>query len=212
MELCADNNIQVANCTTPANYFHLLRRQLKRDFRKPLVVFTPKSLLRNPQVVSNLEDFTTGGFKELIDDPAANPASVKRVLLCSGKVYYDLLEKQQTDNRKDVAIVRIEQLYPTPFEAITELTRKYKRAKEFVWVQEEPENMGAWPYFCRKFRNSKIDLQVISRKESSSTATGYAKQHVAQQLYIVGKAFEDKAGPEVEKAVVKTTKKVVNID
>ncbi len=212
MELCADNNIQVANCTSPGNYFHLLRRQLKREFRKPLVVFTPKSLLRNPQVVSKLEEFTTGGFNEVIDDSFVNPANVKRVLLCSGKVYYDLLEKQQTDNRKDVAIVRIEQLYPTPYEAITALKQKYKKAKEFVWVQEEPENMGAWPYFCRKFHNSDLNLQVISRKESSSTATGYAKQHVKQQLYIVGKAFEDKAGPEVEKAVVKTTKKVVNVD
>ncbi|WP_423148929.1 2-oxoglutarate dehydrogenase E1 component [Rubrolithibacter danxiaensis] len=212
MELCADFNIQVANCTTPANYFHLLRRQLVRDFRKPLVVFTPKSLLRHPLVQSKLEEFTEGTFQELIDDSFVKPENVKRVLLCSGKVYYDLLEKQQADNRTDVAIVRLEQLYPTPYEQLKTIREKYTKAKEYIWVQEEPENMGAWPYFARKLRNIDLDLKVISRKESSSTATGYAKQHVAQQLYIVGKAFEDAAGPEVKKAVVKATKKVVNVD
>ncbi|MXV52957.1 2-oxoglutarate dehydrogenase E1 component [Pedobacter sp. HMF7647] len=210
MELCADNNITVADCTTPANFFHLLRRQLKRDFRKPLVVFTPKSLLRHPQVVSKLEEFTEGSFRKVIDDDFVKAQDVKRVLFCTGKVYYDLLEKQQTDKRKDVAVVRVEQLYPLPYDEIQAIRDKYKKAGEFIWVQEEPENMGAWPYLCRKFRNT--DLQVISRKESSSTATGYAKQHIAQQLYIVGKAFESAAGPEVKKAVEKTTKKVVNID
>lgn len=212
MELCAENNIQVANCTTPANYFHLLRRQLKRDFRKPLVVFTPKSLLRNPQCVSKLEDFTTGSFQEVIDDAYVQAEDVNRVLFCSGKVYYDLLEKQQADKRKDVAIIRVEQLYPSPHKRLKEIKEKYNKATEFLWVQEEPENMGAWPYICRKYRKSDLNLDVISRKESSSTATGYAKQHISQQLYIVGKAFEDIAGKEVKKAVVKTTKKVVNVD
>jgi 2-oxoglutarate dehydrogenase E1 component len=212
LELSADCNIQVANCTTPANFFHLLRRQLKRDFRKPLVVFTPKSLLRSPQCVSKLEEFTKGGFQELIDDTYAKPADVKRVLFCSGKIYYDLLEKQQTDKRTDVAIVRLEQLYPTPLEQMDAVKTKYKKAKKFIWVQEEPENMGAWPYICRKFRRSGFDFDVISRKESGSTATGYLKQHVQQQLYIVGKAFEDEAGPEVAKKVVKTTEKIVDID
>ncbi len=212
MAQCADYNIQVANCTTPANYFHLLRRQLKRDFRKPLVVFTPKSLLRHPLVVSKLEEFTKGYFQELIDDVYAKPSEVKRVLFCSGKVYYDLLEKQQTDKRADVAIVRLEQLYPTPYQQIEKIKEKYKKAKEFIWVQEEPENMGAWPYMARKFRDTDLNLKGISRPESSSTATGYPKQHIAQQLQIVGKAFEDIAGPEVKKAIVKATKKVVNID
>ncbi|MDF3078671.1 MAG: 2-oxoglutarate dehydrogenase component [Sphingobacteriaceae bacterium] len=210
MELCADDNITVANCTTPASFFHVLRRQVKRSFRKPLVVFTPKSLLRHPLVVSKLEDFTKGGFKEVIDDTFVKASDVKRVLLCTGKVYYDLLEKQQTDKRKDVAVVRVEQLYPTPYAQIDEIRQKYSKAKEFIWVQEEPENMGAWPYLCRKFRNS--DLTVISRKESSSTATGYAKQHIAQQLYIVGRAFQDSAGPEVKQAIKATTRKAVNID
>jgi 2-oxoglutarate dehydrogenase E1 component len=212
MELCADNNIQVANCTSPANYFHLLRRQLKRDFRKPLVVFTPKSLLRHPLCVSKLDEFTKGGFQELIDDSFVKADAVKRVLFCSGKVYFDLLEKQQADQRKDVAIVRLEQLYPTPLAAMNAIKAKYKNAKEFIWVQEEPENMGAWPYLCRKFRKSELNLEVISRRESSSTATGYAKQHVSQQMYIVGTAFDGAAGEQVEKAVKKSTKKIADID
>ncbi|WP_256008990.1 2-oxoglutarate dehydrogenase E1 component [Desertivirga xinjiangensis] len=211
LELCANDNIQVANITTPGNYFHLLRRQLKREFRKPLVVFTPKSLLRNANCVSNIDEFTQGSFREVIDDTFVSEGDVKRVLFCTGKIYYDLLEKQQADQRKDIAIVRVEQLFPTPYTQLRELKAKYTGA-EFFWVQEEPENMGAWPYICRKFRKSDLNLEVISRKEASSTATGYAKQHISQQMYIVGKAFEDRAGKEVEKAIVKTTKKVVNVD
>lgn len=212
MEACADDNIQVANCTTPANFFHLLRRQLKRDFRKPLVVFTPKSLLRSSQCVSKLEEFTDGGFREVIDDTYVKAADVKRVLYCSGKIYYDLLEKQQADNRKDVAIIRVEQLYPTPYDQLDSIRIKYKKAGEHVWVQEEPENMGVWPYIARKFRRSAFDFDVVCRRESSSTATGYAKQHITQQLFVVGQAFETSAGPEVKKKVENTTQKVVNID
>lgn len=190
MGLCADNNIQVVNCTTPANFFHALRRQLKRNFRKPLIVFTPKSLLRNSQCVSKLEDFTKMQFQEVIDDTFAKATDVKRVLFCSGKIYYDLLERQKADKRVDVAIVRLEQLYPTPTDQMKMIKAKYKKAVEFIWVQEEPENMGAWPYLCRKFRGSEFNLDVISRKESSSTATGYAKKHAIQQQYIFDKAFE----------------------
>jgi 2-oxoglutarate dehydrogenase E1 component len=164
MELCAQNNIQVANCTTPANFFHLLRRQLKRDFRKPLVVFTPKSLLRHPQCTSKLDEFTKGSFREVIDDGYAKPSDVKRVLFCTGKIYYDLLEKQQADKRSDIAIIRLEQLYPTPYEQLNNIVSKYKNAKELIWVQEEPENMGAWPYICRKFYNYDLNIKVISRK------------------------------------------------
>ena len=212
LELCADSNIQVANCTTPANFFHILRRQMLRDFRKPLIIFTPKSLLRSPKCVSKLEEFTNGKFHELIDDDYADVKKVKRVLLCTGKIYYDLLEKQQTDKRKDVAIVRIEQLYPTPVVQILKIKAKYNKATEFVWVQEEPENMGAWPYICRKFHNDKvINLNVISRHEGSSTATGFAKQHTAQQLYIVAKAFESPAGKQVKAAVKETTEKMANV-
>jgi 2-oxoglutarate dehydrogenase E1 component len=211
MELCADDNIQVANCTTPANFFHILRRQMHRDFRKPLIIFTPKSLLRSPKCVSPIEDFTSGKFHELIDDAYADPKKVKRVLLCTGKVYYDLLDKQQADKRKDVAIVRVEQLYPTPVTQILKVKAKYEKATEFIWVQEEPENMGAWPYICRKFHNDTvINLNVISRNEGSSTATGFAKQHAAQQAYIVSKAFEAPAGKVVKEAIKKTTKKMAD--
>ena len=136
---------------------------------------------------------------------------MKRVLLCTGKVYYDLLEKQQADKRKDVAIVRIEQLYPTPLVQILKVKAKYNRA-EFIWVQEEPENMGAWPYICRKFHNDKlINLNVISRHEGSSTATGFAKQHAAQQLHVVSKAFEAPPGKAVKAAVKATAEKMANV-
>ncbi len=190
LELCANDNMVVANCTTPANYFHLLRRQLVRDFRKPLVVFTPKSLLRHPKVVSPLADFASVSFQEIIDDSAVKAASVKRVLFCSGKIYYDLLEKQQADKRKDVAIVRIEQLYPAPIQQLQTIRKKYSKATDFIWVQEENENMGAWPYYCRKFRKTDIEFtDFIARGESGSPATGYMKKHVSQQEEIVNKSF-----------------------
>ena len=211
MELCADNNIQVANCTTPANFFHILRRQMHREFRKPLIIFTPKSLLRAPKCVSPLEDFTEGKFKEVIDDDYADAKKVKRVLFCSGKIFYDLQDKQQVDQRKDVAIVRIEQLYPTPVQQMLKLKAKYSKATEFIWVQEEPENMGAWPYMCRKFRKSELQLEVISRNEGSSTATGFAKQHTSQQLYIISKAFEAPVGKEVKEKVKKVTEKMAHV-
>jgi 2-oxoglutarate dehydrogenase E1 component len=212
MELCADNNIQVANCTTPANFFHILRRQIYRDFRKPVIIFTPKSLLRSPKCVSPLVDFTEGKFQEVIDDTYADAKKVKRVLFCSGKIFYDLQDKQQADQRKDVAIVRIEQLYPTPVQQMAKIKSKYSKAKEFIWVQEEPENMGAWPYMCRKFRKGDIfNLDVISRLEGSSTATGFAKQHAAQQLHIISKAFESPAGPEIKEKINKTTQKMATV-
>jgi 2-oxoglutarate dehydrogenase E1 component len=189
MEMCANNNIQVVNCTTPANFFHVLRRQLHRDFRVPLIVLTPKSLLRHPLCVSVMEEFTNGKFQELIDDANANSEQVNRVLFCSGKIYYDLLQKQQQEERNDIALVRIEQLYPTPFAQMQKIKDKYRMAREFIWVQEEPENMGAWPYLCRKFRNNEMNLGVIARKETSSTATGFAKQHAAEQQEIVERAL-----------------------
>ncbi|MCW2260809.1 MULTISPECIES: 2-oxoglutarate dehydrogenase E1 component [Sphingobacterium] len=191
LELCADENLILANCTTPANYFHLLRRQQVREFRKPLVAFTPKSLLRHPKVVSSLKDFTTSTFQEVIDDANVNAKDVKRVLFCSGKVYFDLLEKQEADKRKDIAIVRLEQLFPIPEEQLKAIRKKYNKAKEFIWVQEENENMGAWSYYCRKLMNTEIAFTgFVARKESGSTATGYMKQHVAQQASILNKSFE----------------------
>lgn len=208
MELCAENNMQVVNCTNPANFFHVLRRQFNRDFRKPLIVFSPKSLLRNPLCVSGIEDFTKGGFKEVIDDQNVKAAAVKRVLFCSGKIYYDLLETQIAGKHTDVAIVRIEQLYPAPFTQMEKVLDKYKHATEIFWVQEEPENMGYWPYLSRKSRKTAFShIEVISRKESSSTATGYMKQHTNQQSYIVSTAFNSVGNEKVKEIVGKASKK-----
>lgn len=188
LEACANDNIQVAICSTPANYFHLLRRQMIRPFRKPLVVFTPKSLLRLPACVSPLKDFTEHNFQEIIDDSTVKAKDVKRILLCSGKIYYDLLDRRVKDGReKDVAIIRMEQVFPLPVDQLEALKDKYSKAEEIYWVQEEPANMGVWPYLVRKMR--KENIEVISRKESSSTATGYNKQHLSQQDYILYKAF-----------------------
>lgn len=212
LELCAEYNMQVTNCTTPANFFHALRRQFKRDFRKPLVNFSPKSLLRYPLCVSPLEDFTSGGFKEVIDDANVKPAEVKRVVFCSGKIYYDLLDAQKTNNNKEVAIVRVEQLYPTPLEQMEAVYNRYKNADEVLWVQEEPENQGAWPYLLRRLRKTALShIDVISRKESSSPATGYAKQHTNQQAYIVAKTFEISVAAAKE-PVKKVAKSVIKAD
>ena len=179
----------VANCTTPANYFHLLRRQQLRDFRKPLVVMTPKSLLRHPKVVSSVNDFSTDDFQEVIDDTSVKANDVKRVLLCSGKIYYDLLDKQQSEKIENVAIVRLEQLYPVPEQQLKELKKKYKKAS-FVWVQEENENMGAWPFYCRTFNKSFLDLDVVARDENASPATGFMKLHIEQQKELLERAFK----------------------
>lgn len=189
LELCANYNMIVANCTTPANYFHLLRRQQLRDFRKPLVVMTPKSLLRHPKVVSSVNDFSTDDFQEVIDDTSVKANDVKRVLLCSGKIYYDLLDKQQSEKIENVAIVRLEQLYPVPEQQLKELKKKYKKAS-FVWVQEENENMGAWPFYCRTFNKSFLDLDVVARDENASPATGFMKLHIEQQKELLERAFK----------------------
>jgi len=213
MELCADHNMQVINCTTPANFFHALRRQFARDFRKPLVVFTPKSLLRHPACVSKLEDFTDNRFQEVIADTNVTAADVSRVLFCSGKIYYELIEKQRNDQIKDVAIVRVEQLYPLPLQKMEEAYASYENAKEALWIQEEPENMGAWPYLVRKLRKTSFSaIEVISRKESSSTASGFAKQHADQQAYILAKAFEMPVTEKEQKIAKKSVSKIYNVD
>ncbi|MFC5284431.1 2-oxoglutarate dehydrogenase E1 component [Pedobacter alpinus] len=211
LELCAEYNMQVVNCTTPAQFFHALRRQLARKIRKPLINFSPKSLLRSPKCVSPLVDFTDGKFQEVIDDAEAKPAKVKRVLICSGKVYYDLLEQQQTDKRVDVAIVRLEQMYPTPYKQLDKIKAKYKKA-EFIWVQEEPENMGPWPFISRIFRKSDFNFEVISRKPASSPATGFAKQHIAEQTAIIAKAFELKNVEEAKELIKETTAEAKKFD
>ena len=185
LQLYADYNMVVANITTPANLFHIMRRQLVWAFRKPLVIMSPKSLLRHPKCVSPLEDLTTGSFQEIIDDSYAQAKKVKRVLLCTGKVYYDLLDKQQTDQRDDVAIVRLEQLAPLSKTQLDAVLAKYKKAEVF-WVQEEPENMGYWTYLLR----IGLHYPVISRKAAASPATGYPKIHSQEQADIVRRAFE----------------------
>jgi 2-oxoglutarate dehydrogenase E1 component len=186
LQLSAEYNMVVANITEPSNFFHLLRRQLTWPFRKPCVVMSPKSLLRHPKVVSPIEEFTKGGFREIIDDAYADKKKVKKVLLCSGKIFYDLQEEQEKQERKDVAIVRIEQLHPYPKTKIENLLKEYKNAKVF-WVQEEPENMGAYGYINRVFRH--IEMGVISRKPSASPATGYGSAHAKEQASIIQQAF-----------------------
>lgn len=184
--LCADDNMQMVNCTTPANFFHVLRRQMKREFRKPLVVFTPKSLLRHPRCTSSLSELSSGRFQEVIDDANAKPKKVKRVVMCSGKVYYDLLEKKEELNNETVALVRLEQLDPLPRKQLNALRDKYGKA-EWIWLQEEPLNMGAWSHLLRKLRQ--FSFEVIGRPTSGAPATGSGQRHRAEQKMLVEKAF-----------------------
>ena len=176
----------VANPTTPANFFHLLRRQVMWPFRKPCIVFSPKSLLRHPSVISPLKDFTEGSVREVIDDANVSAKEVTRLVMCCGKVYYDLLEAQQKRKIKDTAVVRIEQLYPFPEKQVKAILKKYKGAK-VVWVQEEPANMGYWSFILRMM--PKADMQVISRKASASPSTGYSKIHKIEQEKIINQSF-----------------------
>ena len=187
LQLAAENNIVVANITSPANFFHALRRQLMWSFRKPLVVMSPKSMLRHPLCVAPVEEFTSGHFREVIGDDFVEAKKVKRVLLCSGKVYFDLLDEQRTAGRKDVAIVRLEQLHPFPQKQLTAELAKYPKAKPY-WVQEEPENMGYWSFMLRFMRRELED--VIARKPSASPATGYNKIHLKEQKDLVARAFD----------------------
>lgn len=188
LQLAAEYNMVVANITEPSNFFHMLRRQLTWEFRKPCVVMSPKSLLRHPKVMSPLSEFTSGTFRELITDPSVEAKDVKRVVLCSGKVYYDLEEAREKEKIKDVAILRMEQLHPLPKTQLMEALKAYEGA-ELVWVQEEPENMGYWNYILRMlYKDLKID--VIARKPSASPATGYNKVHVAEQAAIINKALK----------------------
>ena len=188
LELCARKNMQVLNCTTPANFYHAIRRQMHWPFRLPLVVFTPKKLLRYPLAVSPLADMGPGTrFQEVIDDSKVSPEKVKRVLFCSGKIYYDLLEQQQSENREDVAIVRVEQLYPVPVVQLRDVIARYNGAQEWFWVQEEPRNMGPWNFVLRVITD--VNLQYIGRKPSPSPASGYHRQHVLEQEEIINQAF-----------------------
>ena len=187
LQMCAELNIVVTNITTAVNLFHALRRQLAWPFRKPLVNFSPKANLRHPGTYSHMDGFTSGGFREVIDDPAQpDPESVKRVLFCSGKVYFDLAEKKAADQREDVAIIRLEQLYPLPEQQLDSLYKKYPRAV-WYWVQEEPLNMGAAAYLRMHLQH--IPFYIISRSASASTATGYSKVHAKEQAALLDTAF-----------------------
>ena len=188
LQLCAENNMQVANCTNPANYFHLLRRQLKREFRKPLIVFTPKKLLRYPKAVSSINDLAKGRFLEVIDDPDVKKANVDTVALCTGKIYYDILEEKEKLGAGDnIAVVRMEQLYPLPEKQLDALVKKYGKDTKYIWVQEEPENMGAWSYMLRKCRH--LNLDVIARASSGSPAAGSPLIHEHRQQDILDRLF-----------------------
>lgn len=191
--LCANENMTVANATTPANYFHLLRRQLKWKFRKPLIVMTPKSLLRHPKVVSPLEDFANGQFQPIIDDFAAKEDKIDKLVLCSGKIYYELLAKKEELNCENIALVRLEQMYPIQEDKIQEIFQKYKNRKELLWVQEEPENMGAWNYILRTFRETGI--QVISPVASGSPAPGSHKMFERNQNSVINRVFDRNDAP-----------------
>ncbi|MEN8225587.1 MAG: 2-oxoglutarate dehydrogenase E1 component [Bacteroidota bacterium] len=196
LNLCAEYNMQIVNASTPANFFHVLRRQLKRKFRKPLIIFTPKSLLRHPLCVSPLKDFATGGFQELIDDSLADPQKTSRVIFCTGKIYYELLEEKQKHGLNDTAIIRLEQLFPLPLTQIRNLIIKYKHANDWVWVQEEPVNMGAWPYIKLHFHE--VDLRLVARPASGSPATGSSKFHMIRHQKIIEKSFGECDCPMVE--------------
>jgi 2-oxoglutarate dehydrogenase E1 component len=194
LQLCAERNMCVANLTTPANYFHALRRQLKRNFRKPLVIFTPKSLLRHKLAVSRLEEMSEGtAFRFVIPeiDAIATPDAVRRVVLCSGKVYYDLLAERREKGISDVAILRLEQLYPFPEKTLTRELAPYRNA-ELVWCQEEPENAGAWTFVDRRLEKALGGgrrPRYVGREAAASPATGSARAHAAQQTALVAEAL-----------------------
>jgi 2-oxoglutarate dehydrogenase E1 component len=196
LQLCAEDNMMVCNFTTPAQLFHALRRQVKREFRKPLVVMTPKSMLRSPQAISHVKDFTEGTFQEVIDDAGAGAGvsvdKVRRVLFCSGKVYYDLLAKRTKLGADDVAIVRLEQVYPFHETKVREILQKYERAQDVVWVQEEPKNSGAWTFVAPLFAELLLisqRLRYAGRKAAASPATGFMVVHNMEQEALTDAAF-----------------------
>ena len=191
LQLCAEDNIQVADPTTPAQYFHLLRRQMKRPFRKPLIVMTPKSLLRAEACVSSIADFTKGRFHEILPGPRlGTPEQVERVIFCTGKVYYDLLAYRQTENRTDTALIRVEQLYPLHEAALKEAVAPFANAKKFIWCQEEPRNMGAWSFISPRLAAIlHTHLTYAGRGEAASTAVGALALHKMEQRQLVEEAF-----------------------
>ncbi len=188
LQLCAEDNMYVADCTTPANFFHLLRRQMIANFRKPLIVFTPKSLLRHPLAVSSIEDFATGGFQEVIDDQVVTASEVKSLVFCTGKFYYDLLAEREKLGRSDVALVRIEQLFPLPIDRMKEIIAKYPNADDYVWAQEEPRNMGAYSFMLMNFHE--VPLRLAATKAYSAPASGSSTRSKKRYAYAIAKVFD----------------------
>ena len=207
LQLCAQENIQVINCTTPANYFHALRRQIHRDFRKPLIIMTPKSLLRNKRCVSNIEDFTKkNSFHRVLNDHADSKEykliklkedkKIKKVIICSGKIYFDLLEAREKVKNREVFIIRIEQIYPFPVKTLARELKRFKKNSKFYWCQEEPQNMGAWntsrnyiQWSLDYIKAENREVKYIGRKPAASPASGYLKKHLAQQKEIIEKVL-----------------------
>jgi 2-oxoglutarate dehydrogenase E1 component len=193
LELAADDNMQVVQPTTPAQFFHCLRRQVLRRWRKPLIVMTPKSLLRHPRVISSLDDFAVSRFERILPD--ANPAAaadIQRILMCSGKVYFDLDRERERLGRKDVAILRLEQFYPLSDETVDAALRSYRDGTPVLWVQEEPENMGAWRFLKIRFGEAvlgRLPFRGISRPASASPATGSHSSHKKEQEQLIAAAF-----------------------
>ncbi|HXJ41814.1 MAG TPA: hypothetical protein VNH18_21230, partial [Bryobacteraceae bacterium] len=186
LQLAAEDNLQIVNPSTPAQYFHVLRRQVLQRWRKPLVVMTPKSLLRHAKSVSPLEDLSRGSFKLVLADQECHTA--RRVLLCSGKIYFELNEERARLKRDEVAIIRLEQLYPFPRAALESALESYADGTSLTWVQEEPENMGAWRYLQARLGN-RLPLACVSRPESASPATGSAARHKQEQKELLSRAF-----------------------
>ena len=192
LQLCAEDNLQVVNCTTPSQYFHLLRRQAKQNKRKPLIVMSPKSLLRHPMAVSKSDELANGSFQLVIPDANVGPDKAKRIVLCSGKVYYDLLKFQQENDIKDVAIARLEQFYPFPDHDIKELFASHSNVSDIVWCQEEPRNMGGWNFVWSRLMSETQEAQsirYIGRVAAAAPATGSAKLHAAEQERLVERAM-----------------------
>ena len=199
LQSCAEENIQVVNCTTPANFYHVLRRQIHRDYRKPLIVMTPKSLLRHKLATSTIDDFDRGTkFLPVIpeQDKLLANKNIRKLIICSGKIYYDLYEARKVSKINDVAIIRLESLYPLPQIELTKEIKKYPNAK-IIWCQEEPANMGAWYFLDRKLENIILNSKVsakrpiyIGRPEASSPATGYMSVHKQEQTEIITSALK----------------------
>ena len=189
LQLCAQNNMQVINCTTPANFFHMLRRQMKRDFRKPLILFSPKSLLRHPRCTSTIDELSQGSFLEVIDDLKADKKNITNLVFTSGKIYYELDAKRDVLGDQKTAIIRIEQLYPFPNRNLESLIKRYKNVNKYIWVQEEPKNMGPWLHIREHFRYVQLKIELISREESASPASGSYKRYNERQETIINRVF-----------------------